>query len=161
MYHVVVSSCSFDCHYNSEEGDLYWEITGITLDKSLHNQSSTPKSYNSISDTLRSKCDTSYKGSWTSHASSQSQGDPGKTNHFLNNQRTSWKRQREKTRNKLTGLRAYKALPPGFLSQSGKSGILFDGAGRVAHAKLTIEHRRQRQHQSEIKRAPGPLHGTL
>ncbi|XP_022906166.1 DNA-binding protein D-ETS-3 isoform X2 [Onthophagus taurus] len=45
-------------------------------DKSSHNHlSSTAKSYNSITESLsRSKCDTSYKGSWSSHATSQAQG---------------------------------------------------------------------------------------
>ncbi|XP_050315316.1 DNA-binding protein D-ETS-3 isoform X1 [Anthonomus grandis grandis] len=48
---------------------------GLNLEKSLHTQSATQKSYNSLSETLsRSKCDTSYKGSWGSHTATQSQG---------------------------------------------------------------------------------------
>ncbi|XP_015833023.1 DNA-binding protein D-ETS-3 isoform X1 [Tribolium castaneum] len=43
-------------------------------EKSSHGHLSSPKTYNSISETLRTKCDTSYKGSWSSHATSQSQG---------------------------------------------------------------------------------------
>ncbi|KAL1517818.1 hypothetical protein ABEB36_001539 [Hypothenemus hampei] len=51
---------------------------GLSIDNkssSIHSsQPTTPKSYNSLSESLRTKCDTSYKGSWSSHAATQSQG---------------------------------------------------------------------------------------
>ncbi|VEN34541.1 unnamed protein product, partial [Callosobruchus maculatus] len=46
--------------------------TGI--DRLERDQFNSSKQYNSISETLRTKCDTSYKGSWSTHPTSQSQG---------------------------------------------------------------------------------------
>lgn len=46
-------------------------------EKSAHTHVGSPKGYNSLTESLSrtaSKCDTSYKGSWSSHTTSQSQG---------------------------------------------------------------------------------------
>ncbi|XP_060520184.1 DNA-binding protein D-ETS-3 isoform X2 [Cylas formicarius] len=56
-----------------DTNDIDIKRTGI--EKSTNNHLTATKSYSSITDTLsRSKGDTSYKGSWSSHAASQSQG---------------------------------------------------------------------------------------
>ncbi|KAK5642616.1 hypothetical protein RI129_008783 [Pyrocoelia pectoralis] len=54
------------------DGDIKRSTQGT--DKTSHSHLS-PKGYNSISDTLsRSKCDTSYKGSWSTHSAAPTQG---------------------------------------------------------------------------------------
>ncbi|XP_065160608.1 DNA-binding protein D-ETS-3-like isoform X2 [Atheta coriaria] len=63
---------------DSDTHDLKRSSQGLDRNEksSSHGHLSSPKSYNSITESIsgRTKCDTSYKGSWGSHATSQSQG---------------------------------------------------------------------------------------